>query len=194
MHWNYSLISSYSHFLLYLPVELSSTILLLLVLLWVSIKASTLFTISESHSQRCPKMHWQSLLRTDLQKICDEIFAGQGDNVENRGIQCEVSLQNMGSQIQSALSILNEGQQSWEQDVEDDHTLHPAIWFTAIINDAKGPAVHLEVVRAAQYPRAIYCSVLQNVFNTVSRFTSLLSPMSVIFTIGEELSVNHWMR
>ena len=152
MHWNYSLISSYSHFLLYLPVELSSTILLLLVLLWVSIKASTLFTISESHSQRCPKMHWQSLLRTDLQKICDEIFAGQGDNVENRGIQCEVSLQNMGSQIQSTLSILNEGRQSREQDVEDDHTLHPTIRFTAIINDAKGPPVHLEVVSAAQYP------------------------------------------
>ena len=77
-------------------------------------------------------IHQQSLLQTDLQKICDEIFAGQGDNFEKRGIECEVSLQNLESQIQSTLSVLREGCQAREQDVED---------------DAKGP----EVISAAQY-------------------------------------------
>ena len=58
----------------------------------------------------------------------------------------------MGSQIQSTLSILREGQQSGEQNVEDDHTLYPALQFSTVINDAKETAVHLEVVSSAKYP------------------------------------------
>ena len=77
-------------------------------------------------------IHRQSLLQTYLQKICDEIFAGQGDNFEKRGIEHKVSLQNLVSQIQSTLSVLREGHQAREKYVED---------------DAKGP----EVVSAAQY-------------------------------------------